>query len=91
MSKGWSGGSTTRWRTLRAYVLERDGYLCRVGLPGCTEVAPLRGGHVDHIVPKDMGGTDEESNLRASCATCNLSRKKARPEPEPDPRPVSRW
>lgn len=34
--------------------------------------------HVDHIVPKAYGGSDDYPNLRAACATCNL-RKGARP------------
>lgn len=89
MSAGWSGGSTTRWRTLRAYVMERDHHLCRIGTRGvCTEVATC----VDHIIPKEMDGPDHESNLRASCEPCNLHRRTSkRRVPEPAPRPVSRW
>jgi len=88
MSAGWSGGSTTRWRRLRAYVLERDRYLCRIGTARvCTRVATC----VDHIIPKELGGPDHESNLRAACAPCNLGRPKAKPMREPEPRSVSRW
>jgi 5-methylcytosine-specific restriction endonuclease McrA len=93
MSKAWHarGGSTTRWRNLRAYVLRRDGYVCRVGLPGCTGKAPLLGGHVDHIIPKENGGEDTETNLRASCQHCNLSRGKARVSDEPPPKRYLKW
>lgn len=27
--------------------------------------------HIDHIIPKCMGGSDEESNLRVICPSCN--------------------
>lgn len=33
MSKAWSGGSTRGWRKIRAAVLLRDGYRCRMGDP----------------------------------------------------------
>ena len=41
MSKAWKGGSTTAWRRVRALVLARDGYRCRLALPGgvCTGLA----------------------------------------------------
>jgi 5-methylcytosine-specific restriction endonuclease McrA len=29
---------------------------------------------VDHITPVLFGGTDDESNLQASCARCNLGK-----------------
>lgn len=93
MSRAWHarGGSTTRWRRLREYVLRRDGYKCRVGLPGCTEEAPLRGGHVDHIVPRESGGEDTETNLRAACEHCNLSRGRIKAVEEPEPKRISKW
>ena len=92
MSKGWGKGSTTRWRTFRAWVLARDGYLCRVGGTGCTGAAPLVGGHVDHIVPLHMGGDKwDPLNVRASCEHCNLTRKRASLRDEPAPKRVSNW
>jgi 5-methylcytosine-specific restriction endonuclease McrA len=27
--------------------------------------------HVDHIVPKALGGTDDEGNLQAICVECH--------------------
>jgi hypothetical protein len=45
-----------RWKGkygLRLRVLKRDGYLCRIGLPGCTitattvHIAPILGGNHD--------------------------------------------
>ena len=64
------GGSSRQWRTTRARVLQRDGHLCQIGGPHCTVDAT----HVDHVIPRSHGGGDTESNLRAACAECNLSR-----------------
>lgn len=59
-------GSTSAWRRVRAQVLKRDGYRCRLcGAPAT---------HVDHIVPVREGGTDEPVNLPALCERCNLFR-----------------
>ena len=68
---GWAarGGSTRQWRKLRAAVLRRDGYVCRMRRPGCEGRATT----VDHVVPLVLGGTDDPSNLRAACASCNAS------------------
>lgn len=67
------GGSTSAWRRLRRVVLARDAGRCRVprrdGQP-CGRPAS----HVDHVVPRAAGGTDDLVNLRAACAPCNLAR-----------------
>ena len=73
-------------------ILARDRYLCRLGLDGCTGVAPLEGGHVDHILPLSMGGAKYDAgNARASCQSCNLKRGKGSSSHGPDPLPVSNW
>lgn len=85
MSAGWAGGSSRRWRRIRAQVLARDGYLCQLRLPGvCTVHAPLEGGHVHHTLGKDRG--DDPAHLIAACEACNL----AVGEPVPDPAPIPR-
>ena len=59
-----------RWLDVQAYVLLRDGLVCRIcGLP-------IRAGkqHVDHILPRSMGGTDDPANLRVTHPFCNNSR-----------------
>jgi 5-methylcytosine-specific restriction endonuclease McrA len=72
VSRAWKGGSTRAWRKVRAYVLERDGYTCRVpdadGRP-CGAPATDAG----HIVPKGQGGTDTPDNLRGECEPHNSS------------------
>lgn len=93
MSAGWQGGSSRRWRALRAWVLKRDQYRCQLQLPGCTIDAPLEGGHVDHIAPLDKGGDKwDPNNCRATCRRCNLSRGRGdRMGYEPDYKKVSSW
>ncbi len=71
---------------MRARVLVRDGYQCRLQLPGvCTG----RATHVHHIVGRGVSG-DDERYLEAACGPCNL----AVGDPtrrDPPPRPVTRW
>jgi 5-methylcytosine-specific restriction protein A len=60
------------WRRVRAFVLERDGYICQIRLPGCT----TRASDADHIVPASLGGAwFDPSNLRAACKHCNVARR----------------
>ena len=41
----------------------------------CTTPLQLDGSwHVEHMLPRALGGADEISNLVASCAPCNLSK-----------------
>lgn len=77
------GGSTRRWRKIRAYVLERDAFACRFldpDRPGgiCGRYAT----HVHHTDPRAAGGDDDPAKLAAACATHNLS-KGADPGLEP--------
>lgn len=61
-------GSTRQWRITREAILRRDGYVCQVD--GCGREAV----HVDHILAKVNGGSDDPSNLRATCAKHNLEK-----------------
>jgi 5-methylcytosine-specific restriction endonuclease McrA len=65
-----SRGSTWRWRLIRARILRRDGYVCGYCLRPATTV--------DHIVPRALGGGDEDTNLVAACTRCQ-NRKGGRP------------
>lgn len=46
------------------------------------ELHPITGFHVDHVIPRCKGGTDDLENLVASCPTCNMSK---------GGRPVNQW
>lgn len=59
------------WQRRRTRVIDRDGGVCRLQLTGCTVVAVT----ADHIIGTAEGGSDDESNLQASCAECNESRR----------------
>ena len=59
-----ANGSTTQWRKLREIVIRRD--------QGTCQACGMEGSHVDHIVPRRLGGDDTLSNLQLLCATCNL-------------------
>ena len=63
----------------RTEILERNGYTCRLCGAGAGDPDPFNPNrklrlHVDHIVPKSQGGTDEDDNLRVLCSACNQGR-----------------
>lgn len=53
----------TRWR-----ILLRDNFTCQYcgSRPGSSVL------HVDHMIPRSLGGSDGDANLVAACASCNL-------------------
>lgn len=60
----------------RAFVLDRNGFTCQMCGAAAGDPDPYHPGrkirlHVGHIVDKTMGGTDDYSNLRALCSSCN--------------------
>ena len=66
---GWAGRrvNTRAWRRVRARVLYRDGYRCRM-VEGCDAHADT----VDHVTPLALGGAMyDPANLRAACAAHN--------------------
>ena len=59
-------GSTREWRTTRRRILNRDDHRCQeCGAPAT---------HVDHKTTHAMGGSDDDGNLQALCADCNLTK-----------------
>ncbi len=54
----------------RFEVFKRDGFAC-VYCGSTPNDGPL---HVDHVQPRDSGGTNDPGNLVTSCATCNLGK-----------------
>lgn len=67
MSRSWQGGSTRRWRKIRAIVLDRDGHLCQLRLDVCTGTAT----QVHHTHGRAVTG-DDPAYLVAACRECNL-------------------
>jgi 5-methylcytosine-specific restriction endonuclease McrA len=57
--------------TVRYEVLKRAKYRCEL----CGVSAEEKALEVDHIVPRNHGGTDDVSNLQALCYTCNASKR----------------
>lgn len=52
--------------------LKRDGYRCVFCERGEKEGVELT---VDHIIPRDQGGTNDVSNAQTLCTQCNLMKK----------------
>lgn len=70
----------------RAEILERNGYTCQMCGAGAGEPRfndPNRKVrlHIGHIVDKSHGGSDEPTNLRALCSSCNEGAKNLTAEP----------
>ena len=57
----------SRWRSIRASVLSRDRHVCHY--------CGARANTVDHVIPKERGGTDAPENLVAACGRCNAGKK----------------
>lgn len=60
----------------RAFVLDRNGFTCQMCGAVAGEPHPFEENrktrlHMGHIVDKSQGGTDDPSNLRATCSVCN--------------------
>jgi 5-methylcytosine-specific restriction endonuclease McrA len=88
VSKGWSGGSTRAWRTLRAAVLARDKGLCQLKIEGvCVHRSdPM---HVHHRLGKARG--DDPRYLVSACAPCNLHVGDPMRAPDPPAVAVTKW
>ena len=70
-------GYGSAWDNLRNQVLQRDRYICQCD--ECKRSGIIKDAtHVDHIVAKAHGGTDDLSNLRAINEMCH--RKKTAKE-----------
>jgi len=55
---------------IKEAVLNRDGYVCQdCGITANSDSGPTM--HVDHIVPRSRGGSNDMSNLQCLCSTCN--------------------
>ncbi|WP_280443284.1 HNH endonuclease [Nocardia brasiliensis] len=73
----------------RRRILERDGGACQVcGITAGTtfpgELSRTAILTVGHLIPKERGGSDDDSNLRAECQRCNDEARDVTADP-PDP------
>jgi ATP adenylyltransferase len=57
--------------TIRYEVLKRAGFHCDL----CGTAADIKALEVDHIIPRNIGGTDDVSNLQALCYSCNSMKR----------------
>lgn len=57
--------------TVRYEVLKRARYRCEL----CGAHEEQAAMHVDHIIPRARGGSDELSNFQALCITCNTNKR----------------
>ena len=86
MSRSWEGGSTSRWRRIRAAVLARDNWTCQVKTERCTGTADC----VHHVLGRAVSG-DDPAHLQASCTPCNLLLGDVTKGADPQPQPRTRW
>jgi hypothetical protein len=89
VSLSWAGGSTRRWRKLRASILAANaltnGGRCTLAIPRvCSGMAD----QVHHALGKAVTG-DDPRFLQATCGPCN--RKVGEPGARVEPRRVSSW
>ena len=61
-------GYGSAWQARRRRILARD--------PWCRACGTERTSHVDHVIPRAHGGSDDDSNLQGLCTSCH-SRKTA--------------
>lgn len=89
MSRSWAGGSTGRWRKIRARVLAEN---LRTNHGRCTlqirGVCTGQADQVHHVKGKENG--DSLQWLVASCRACNLHLGQPGKR-NPEPRRVSSW
>jgi 5-methylcytosine-specific restriction endonuclease McrA len=63
---------TMSWKYASRACLERDGFRCRVRLPGCRGRATT----ADHVHELEDGGALYDlGNLQAACTACNTAKR----------------
>lgn len=73
----WSArkGRTSSWirREKRLAIYLRDGFTCCYCGKDLHDASP-RNVHLDHLRPRERGGTNDPSNLITACGRCNSAR-----------------
>ncbi|UCH28291.1 MAG: HNH endonuclease [Myxococcales bacterium] len=57
---------------------------CQRKLALRTDGTPINGATIEHIVPKNHGGTDDLENLAIACARCNSEKGLRHDHKQPD-------
>lgn len=81
-SKPWHHANESRhargyghsWTKTRLRILERDMYLCQACL---AQGRATPATEVDHIIPKSLGGTDDDDNLQSLDRSCHATKTQA--------------
>jgi 5-methylcytosine-specific restriction endonuclease McrA len=58
------------WQETRARIQVRDNSLCAA----CGRLWQASKDHVDHEIPREQGGSDDDSNLRLRCVECHKAK-----------------
>ena len=64
---------TADWQARRLRILRRDAFMCAV----CRRVVYGQSAHVDHVVPLEEGGTDDDGNLQVLCSADHGAKTRA--------------
>lgn len=64
---------TQEWKRTRAFVRERDHWSCQIPTSGASRCGRWAY-RVDHIKPREEGGSDLPFNLRCVCDSCDGKR-----------------
>lgn len=73
MTKETAHYRTADWRARRLRILRRDAWVCSA----CKRVTLGQTAHVDHIMPLEEGGTDDDGNLQTLCSSCHGAKTRA--------------
>ena len=60
----------SRWMETRRRIQVRDGSICC----DCGRLWLPHRDHVDHEIPREQGGSDDDSNLRLRCIECHKAK-----------------
>lgn len=71
-----------RLKKIRSAILAANGGLCTI----CNKEPATT---IDHILPKAVGGTNEQHNLRGACPGCNGKKGSKVPPDAPAPGPAA--
>ncbi|MFF5992594.1 HNH endonuclease [Prauserella flavalba] len=92
MSKTWKGGSSRAQRAARAFVLDRDAWVCQLcgkPIPRAARTPHPDSAEAHHTVARELVG-DNPEYMVASHRRCNQKAGDPRVT-DPQPRPRTKW